>query len=184
MKAYKDKKGKIRLFRPDLNMKRMDFSMQRLAMPSIDGDAVIECIKELLKIDESWIPDEEGYSMYIRPTAIGTSPVLGVHASEQVNNISFNFSFKIINYILYIFIRLNYLSFYHQSGHIINQALILLNYTPTLKTSAPGLGVSAMRKSGVITAQPSHHLSAPRSMDVPKSFGCMATIIKSQKLVL
>ncbi len=95
MKAYKDKKGKIRLFRPDLNMKRMDFSMQRLAMPSIDGDAVIECIKELLKIDESWIPDEEGYSMYIRPTAIGTSPVLGVHASEQVNNISFNFSFYI-----------------------------------------------------------------------------------------
>lgn len=84
MKAYKDSKGKIRLFRPDCNMERMNFSMQRLAMPSINSDGFIECISQLLRIDESWIPEKEGYSMYIRPTAIGTSPFLGVHASEMI----------------------------------------------------------------------------------------------------
>lgn len=84
MKAYKDSKGNIRLFRPDRNMSRLRFSMERLAMPSIDEVAALECIKQLLRIDESWIPDQEGYSLYIRPTAIGTSPILGVHASEQV----------------------------------------------------------------------------------------------------
>jgi branched-chain amino acid aminotransferase len=84
MKAYKDKKGTIRMFRPDRNMDRMDFSMQRLAMPRLDKAGFMECIKQLLRLDSSWIPSEDGYSMYIRPTAIGTSPYLGVHASEDV----------------------------------------------------------------------------------------------------
>lgn len=85
MKAYKDRNGKIRLFRPDRNMQRMNYSMTRLSMPSIDtSNGFLECIKELIRIDEDWIPDKEGYSLYIRPTAIGTSPFLGVHASEQI----------------------------------------------------------------------------------------------------
>ena len=84
MKAYKDAKGQVRLFRPDCNMERMNFSMVRLAMPSINGEAVTECIKKLLRLDSAWVPDRDGYSMYLRPTAIGTSPFLGVHASENV----------------------------------------------------------------------------------------------------
>lgn len=85
MKAYKDVKKEVRLFRPDKNIERMNHSMTRLAMPSITGnDGYLHCLKELIRLDESWIPDKEGYSLYIRPTAIGTSPFLGVHASEQV----------------------------------------------------------------------------------------------------
>lgn len=84
MKAYKDANGGIRLFRPDCNMQRLNFSMGRLSMPGFNSDGYIECLKQLLRIDESWIPSEEGYSMYIRPTAIGTAPYLGVHASEEV----------------------------------------------------------------------------------------------------
>jgi branched-subunit amino acid aminotransferase/4-amino-4-deoxychorismate lyase len=33
MKAYVDENGKVRLFRPDMNMKRMNRSMQRLMLP-------------------------------------------------------------------------------------------------------------------------------------------------------
>lgn len=66
MKAYKDNKGKIRMFRPDMNMKRMDFSMRRLAFPGLDKEGFLECIKKLLLVDQDWIPAEEGYSMYIR----------------------------------------------------------------------------------------------------------------------
>lgn len=85
MKAYKDSKGNVRLFRPDKNFERLNNSMVRLAMPSIKGDdGFLECLKELIKVDESWVPEGEGYSLYIRPTAIGTSSVLGVHASEDV----------------------------------------------------------------------------------------------------
>lgn len=29
------------------------------------------CLKELLKVDNKWVPAEHGYSLYIRPTLIG-----------------------------------------------------------------------------------------------------------------
>ena len=83
MKAYIDKDLNIRLFRPDLNMKRMNSSMNRLALPELDEDGFLECIKQLLVVDKSWIPSEDGYSLYIRPTAIGTSPYLGVQAPNH-----------------------------------------------------------------------------------------------------
>lgn len=73
MKAYKDSHGKIRLFRPDLNMIRLDNSMRRMAMPALDKDNFVKCIEELIKLDASWVPSDLGYSLYIRPLAIGTS---------------------------------------------------------------------------------------------------------------
>lgn len=84
MKAYKDDKGTIRMFRPDMNMKRMNYSMQRLAMPSLDQEGFLECIKELVRCEGDWIPVGKGYSIYIRPTAIGISPHLGVQETEDV----------------------------------------------------------------------------------------------------
>ena len=78
MKAYLDADNQIRLFRPDCNMERMNDSMARLHMPTFDSDAYIACIKELLRVDKSWIPEGEGYSLYIRPTAISTYAYVGV----------------------------------------------------------------------------------------------------------
>ena len=83
MKAYKTAQGETRMFRPDCNMERMNYSMNRLCLPSFDGEQLTECIKELLRVDESWIPDKDGYSMYIRPTAIGTQATLGVSRSTS-----------------------------------------------------------------------------------------------------
>lgn len=84
MKAYKNKDGEVLLFRPDRNMWRLNSSMSRLAMPEFDGEQLTDCIKQLLRIDESWVPSTDGYSMYLRPTAIGTSAALGVTRSDSV----------------------------------------------------------------------------------------------------
>lgn len=87
MKAYKTIPDQsLRLFRPDLNMKRLSRSMDRLHMPGYDFDQkeLIECIKELVRVDEKWIPSGEGYSLYIRPTVIATHPYLGVAAPESL----------------------------------------------------------------------------------------------------
>ena len=83
MKVYKDKNGDIRLFRPDKNMDRLNHSMKTVSMPSFNGDGMIECIKKLVKMEESWIPTKEGYSVYLRPTAIGTNDSLGVHTPTK-----------------------------------------------------------------------------------------------------
>ncbi|KAI7861164.1 aminotransferase [Circinella umbellata] len=83
MKAYKDKHGKIRLFRPDMNMARMNRSTARIALPQFDGDELLKVIGEYLKIDQRWIPEGRGYSLYLRPTMIGTQESLGVAASNR-----------------------------------------------------------------------------------------------------
>eukprot|EP01092_Planopodium_desertum_P011521 TRINITY_DN5248_c0_g1_i1.p1 TRINITY_DN5248_c0_g1~~TRINITY_DN5248_c0_g1_i1.p1 ORF type:complete len:406 (+),score=49.98 TRINITY_DN5248_c0_g1_i1:41-1258(+) len=83
MKAYLDKQGKIRLFRPEKNMERFNSSCKRVALPAFPGDQLLASIKELLKIEKEWIPEGRGYSMYIRPTAIGTEPSLGVGPSHH-----------------------------------------------------------------------------------------------------
>ncbi|KAI8900505.1 aminotransferase [Globomyces pollinis-pini] len=83
MKAYKDKNGKIRLFRPDMNMNRFYKSCQRLMLPSFNRDELLKCIEEFVKIDSRWIPSERGYSLYLRPTAIATQASLGVGASSK-----------------------------------------------------------------------------------------------------
>lgn len=84
MKAYTDVKGGLRLFRPDKNMSRLDSSMQRLAMPALDKEGFYECLKELIRLERAWVPAERGYSLYLRPTAIGTTAALGVSPSEDV----------------------------------------------------------------------------------------------------
>ncbi|TDL28555.1 branched-chain amino acid aminotransferase II [Rickenella mellea] len=78
MKAYRDLNGKVTLFRPDMNMKRMQTSAKRIALPTFNGDALLELIKSLVRLDKHWIPQEPGHSLYIRPTLIGTQKALGV----------------------------------------------------------------------------------------------------------
>jgi branched-chain amino acid aminotransferase len=78
MKAYRHEDGAVTMFRPDMNMKRMNTSAQRVALPAFDGNALLECIKELISLDRQWIPKEPGHSLYIRPTLIGTNGTLGV----------------------------------------------------------------------------------------------------------
>jgi len=78
MKAYKDEKGAVRLFRPDMNMKRFKTSCERLSLPLFDEAQMLACLKKLLALDKDWVPSEPGYSLYIRPTALATSSTLGV----------------------------------------------------------------------------------------------------------
>ncbi|EPQ27248.1 uncharacterized protein PFL1_05171 [Pseudozyma flocculosa PF-1] len=83
MKAYKDVNGKVRLFRPDMNMKRMNMSAARIALPTFDGEELTELIKKLVALDKAWIPSEPGHSLYIRPAMIGTEAALGVHPTKD-----------------------------------------------------------------------------------------------------
>ncbi|CAG2119390.1 unnamed protein product, partial [Medioppia subpectinata] len=84
MKAFRGVDGKIRIFRPDMNMKRMKTSAERMSLPDFDGNELIECLKKLIKIDVDWVPPyETGASLYIRPTFIGTEAALGVHSSQD-----------------------------------------------------------------------------------------------------
>lgn len=82
LKAYKTSDKKVHLFRPWDNFKRMNRSAQGMCIPEFDEKFVLSALKKLLKIDEKWIPETYGTSLYIRPTIIATDPALGVRASH------------------------------------------------------------------------------------------------------
>ncbi len=83
LKAYKTADGKIQLFRPDQNFKRLNLSNERMVIPKIDEAFALEALIELLKIEKDWIPTAEGTSLYIRPFIISIDPHLGVHPAHQ-----------------------------------------------------------------------------------------------------
>lgn len=71
MKVYRGVDGKIRMFRPDLNMQRMNKSAFGSGLPTFEGIELINCIRRLVQVDQEWVPHGEGSSLYIRPTIIG-----------------------------------------------------------------------------------------------------------------
>ncbi|MBQ4914351.1 branched-chain amino acid aminotransferase [Maribacter sp. MMG018] len=79
MKAYKDEKGDIFLFRPLDNYKRLNISAKRMAIPELPEDYFMEGLTTLLKLDQAFIPTNDGSSLYIRPFIFASGN--GFHAS-------------------------------------------------------------------------------------------------------
>ena len=82
LKAYRTESGSIQLFRPQENFKRLNRSCRRLCMPELDEDFAFDALKQLLTMEEDWVPGAPETSLYIRPTLIAMDPYLGVRASH------------------------------------------------------------------------------------------------------
>lgn len=72
MKAYRTVHGHMNLFRPDLNLQRLNKSAKRIGLPEIDSDLLLSSIERLVSIDSEWLPVSAPLSLYIRPNLIGT----------------------------------------------------------------------------------------------------------------
>lgn len=72
MKAFRGIDDQIRLFRPDLNMKRMNATATRASLPNFDEGELLKLLKKLLVIEKQWVPTEKNSCLYIRPTLIAT----------------------------------------------------------------------------------------------------------------
>ncbi len=83
LKAYRGRDNKIRLFRPQANLERMNVTAARMCMAQIDPDEVLTALKKLLDIDQDWVPSAKGSTLYIRPAMIATEAALGVRPSTE-----------------------------------------------------------------------------------------------------
>ena len=84
MKAFRGVDNKIRLFRPEMNFKRMQEGAARLCLQGPPLKNFMNGIIELVKTERDWIPAAEGTALYIRPTLIGTEPFLGVRPANEI----------------------------------------------------------------------------------------------------
>ncbi|WP_257346865.1 branched-chain amino acid aminotransferase [Pseudalkalibacillus decolorationis] len=83
LKAYRTEDNRILLFRPEKNLQRMNHSSERLCIPLIEEEVVMEYLKQLISIDQDWVPSAEGTSLYIRPFIIATEPNLSLAPSNR-----------------------------------------------------------------------------------------------------
>ncbi|SMN22774.1 similar to Saccharomyces cerevisiae YHR208W BAT1 Mitochondrial branched-chain amino acid (BCAA) aminotransferase, preferentially involved in BCAA biosynthesis [Maudiozyma saulgeensis] len=83
LKAYRAADNKITMFRPDMNMIRMNKSAARICLPTFDSEQLITLIGKLIEQDKNLVPEGQGYSLYIRPTMIGTTAGLGVSTPDK-----------------------------------------------------------------------------------------------------
>lgn len=83
LKAYKTKDGKTAIFRPEANAKRLNLSAERLCIPEVPEDLFMQALTELLKVDESWIPEKAGTSLYVRPFVFAMDDYIGIKPSDN-----------------------------------------------------------------------------------------------------
>lgn len=87
LKLYRGWDGKLRLFRPLENCRRLLSSATRAALPEFDPEQLKQLVRLLCLVDgPKWLPDEtaRGTCLYIRPTMIGIDDDLGCHVPTKV----------------------------------------------------------------------------------------------------
>lgn len=83
MKAFRQDDGKIVFFRPEFNFHRMAEGAARMCLEAPPLELFMQGLKELVALDQRWVPNEPNTSLYIRPTLIGTESFLGVRPSKE-----------------------------------------------------------------------------------------------------
>ena len=83
MKAHRNIKGEVVLFRPYENAKRFNSSNTRMCIPEINENIFVKSILELIAIDKKWVPENLEHSLYIRPFIFATDPYIGIKPSDS-----------------------------------------------------------------------------------------------------
>lgn len=89
-KAYRGVDGKVRIFRPHKNWERFNLSAERMCMPAVPEDIFIQGLCQLISLDEAWVPNEAGASLYLRPFMFSTDSFVGIRPSDTYKFIIFS----------------------------------------------------------------------------------------------
>lgn len=84
MKAFRQKDGTVAVFRPSFNFDRLVQGSERMCLVPPSRELFMSGLRDLLKVDERWVPSQDGAALYIRPTLIGTEGFLGVRPSREI----------------------------------------------------------------------------------------------------
>ncbi|MCP4874960.1 MAG: branched-chain amino acid aminotransferase [Gammaproteobacteria bacterium] len=86
-KSFRGIDGEVRIFRPEMNARRLHASCLRLCIPIMGadelGEIMVQATRQLIELDRDWIPSQWGQSLYIRPLIIGTESTLEVRAANS-----------------------------------------------------------------------------------------------------
>lgn len=81
LKAFLGEDNVARVFRPEMNARRLIHSCERLCIPPVDEAEFCAAIDALVGLDHAWIPRKRGQALYIRPLIFGIENHLEVRPS-------------------------------------------------------------------------------------------------------
>ena len=82
LKAYRNPEGEVIIFRPEENAKRLNVSAERMCIPDVPEELFMDGLRELIKLDSSWVPSSPNTALYIRPFVFGTDEYIGIRPSD------------------------------------------------------------------------------------------------------
>ena len=142
-KAYRTSKGRAVFFRLEENAKRFNASCRRICIPDIPHDLFMKAVRETVLDNLDYIPKKEQGTLYIRPLAWGTGPILGVKPADSYTFLVF--VTPVGSYFKSGFKRLNALvtdAYHRVATKSIGSAKAIGNYSGTLlpfkETAAAG----------------------------------------------
>ena len=84
LKAYTTEDGRIVVFRPDLNAKRLIDSCKRIEIPEVSEEKFIEAVEKVVKANADFVPPYgSGATLYLRPYVFGKNAVIGVKPADE-----------------------------------------------------------------------------------------------------
>ncbi len=83
LKAYRRADGKVQMFRPIENVRRLNNSAERLCLPQIPEEDAMQALTTFVELEKDWTPSAPGTSLYLRPFLFGNDETLGVHAVKN-----------------------------------------------------------------------------------------------------
>uniref|UniRef100_A0A7S3ENL4 Branched-chain-amino-acid transaminase n=1 Tax=Rhodosorus marinus TaxID=101924 RepID=A0A7S3ENL4_9RHOD len=84
LKAFANRNGGVKLFRPDQNSRRLNSSADRLMMPQIDEEIFVEACRMAVYNNIEFVPPYgTNGALYLRPILLGSSPRIGVSPATE-----------------------------------------------------------------------------------------------------
>jgi len=84
LKAFAGADGRIRVFRPADNARRMQNSARGILLAQVPEELFLEAVTKVVLANKRFVPPYgTGASLYIRPLLIGTGPQVGVRPADE-----------------------------------------------------------------------------------------------------
>lgn len=84
LKAFQCKDGKVRIFRPNENAKRIQQSCQRVCMPEVPEELFLSAVSDAVRNNLAYVPPYgTSGALYIRPLMFGSGARIGLQPADE-----------------------------------------------------------------------------------------------------
>jgi branched-chain amino acid aminotransferase len=93
LKAHRTVNGDVAIFRPAANATRLNRSAERLTMPQVPEEIFLQGLRQLVRLDQAWVPAADRGALYIRPCLFSIDPSVRVKTPDRCLFVIFTFPF-------------------------------------------------------------------------------------------